>query len=146
MCQTLAAAGGISTGNKSLTASREASEAPKEGDEVMSENENELKKPALQVKKEEGEDSSAAATPAPAEGEKMDEGGEGEKEATAEGGEGEKKKGERPHYKVSMSRQDYGSILIAFQFNIADGGFTELHTLWLNEERAAKDGQEFEVR
>ncbi|XP_072036512.1 chromodomain-helicase-DNA-binding protein 5-like isoform X3 [Amphiura filiformis] len=25
-----------------------------------------------------------------------------------------------------------------FVFNIADGGFTELHTLWLNEERAAK--------
>ena len=26
-----------------------------------------------------------------------------------------------------------------FVFNIADGGFTELHTLWLNEERAAKE-------
>ncbi|VCW97173.1 unnamed protein product, partial [Gulo gulo] len=24
-----------------------------------------------------------------------------------------------------------------FMFNIADGGFTELHTLWQNEERAA---------
>jgi chromodomain-helicase-DNA-binding protein 4 len=27
-----------------------------------------------------------------------------------------------------------------FMFNIADGGFTELHTLWANEERAAKAG------
>jgi len=26
-----------------------------------------------------------------------------------------------------------------FTFNIADGGFTELHTLWQNEEKAAKD-------
>ena len=25
-----------------------------------------------------------------------------------------------------------------FMFNIADGGFTELHTLWINEERAIK--------
>ncbi len=32
-----------------------------------------------------------------------------------------------------------------FMFNIADGGFTELHTLWLNEERAAVPGREFEI-
>ena len=25
---------------------------------------------------------------------------------------------------------------IKFMFNIADGGFTELHSLWLNEQRA----------
>lgn len=30
-------------------------------------------------------------------------------------------------------------------FNIADGGFTELHTLWLNEERAAAPGREYEI-
>ena len=30
-------------------------------------------------------------------------------------------------------------------FNIADGGFTELHTLWLNEERAAVPGREYEI-
>ncbi|CAI4226575.1 unnamed protein product [Auanema sp. JU1783] len=33
----------------------------------------------------------------------------------------------------------------SFKFNIADGGFTELHTLWLNEERAANPGKEFEI-
>jgi hypothetical protein len=32
-----------------------------------------------------------------------------------------------------------------FMFNIADGGFTELHTLWLNEERAAVPGHEYEI-
>nr|CAD7601329.1 unnamed protein product [Timema genevievae] len=29
-----------------------------------------------------------------------------------------------------------------FMFNIADGGFTELHTLWINEEKAAVPGRE----
>ena len=32
-----------------------------------------------------------------------------------------------------------------FMFNIADGGFTELHTLWLNEENAAVPGREYEI-
>ncbi|KHN80803.1 Chromodomain-helicase-DNA-binding protein 3 [Toxocara canis] len=32
-----------------------------------------------------------------------------------------------------------------FKFNIADGGFTELHTLWLNEEKAAVPGNEYEI-
>ncbi|VDK18863.1 unnamed protein product [Anisakis simplex] len=33
----------------------------------------------------------------------------------------------------------------SFKFNIADGGFTELHTLWLNEEKAAVPGNEYEI-
>merc|ERR1719334_1422648 len=32
-----------------------------------------------------------------------------------------------------------------FKFNIADGGFTELHTLWQNEEKAAVPGREYEI-
>ncbi|CAM6031353.1 unnamed protein product, partial [Sphagnum compactum] len=32
-----------------------------------------------------------------------------------------------------------------FMFNIADGGFTELHTLWLNEEKAAVPNREYEI-
>ncbi|CAG9819147.1 unnamed protein product [Phaedon cochleariae] len=32
-----------------------------------------------------------------------------------------------------------------FMFNIADGGFTELHTLWLNEEKAASPGRDYEI-
>ena len=32
-----------------------------------------------------------------------------------------------------------------FMFNIADGGFTELHTLWTNEQRALQLTREHEV-
>ncbi|KAI6200928.1 hypothetical protein M3Y96_00786800 [Aphelenchoides besseyi] len=32
-----------------------------------------------------------------------------------------------------------------FKFNIADSGFSELHTLWINEEKAAVPGNEFEI-
>ncbi|PAA78378.1 hypothetical protein BOX15_Mlig006386g1, partial [Macrostomum lignano] len=32
-----------------------------------------------------------------------------------------------------------------FMFNIADGGFTELHTIWLNEQRALRPGREQEI-
>ncbi|XP_066991468.2 chromodomain-helicase-DNA-binding protein Mi-2 homolog isoform X2 [Anabrus simplex] len=32
-----------------------------------------------------------------------------------------------------------------FMFNIADGGFTELHTLWANEEKAVVPGHEYEI-
>ncbi|KAA0707630.1 Chromodomain-helicase-DNA-binding protein 5 [Triplophysa tibetana] len=34
-------------------------------------------------------------------------------------------------------KDDKNSVKTRFMFNIADGGFTELHTLWQNEERAA---------
>ncbi|WKX97540.1 hypothetical protein Q1695_013309 [Nippostrongylus brasiliensis] len=33
----------------------------------------------------------------------------------------------------------------SFKFNMADGGFTELHTLWVNEEKAAVPGNEYEI-
>ncbi|GAB6031265.1 choline dehydrogenase 5 [Chamberlinius hualienensis] len=36
-------------------------------------------------------------------------------------------------------------IQTKFMFNVADGGFTELHTLWQNEERAAVPGREYEI-
>ncbi|XP_069502400.1 chromodomain-helicase-DNA-binding protein 3 isoform X4 [Ambystoma mexicanum] len=40
--------------------------------------------------------------------------------------------------KVLNGRKDEGKLeRPRFMFNIADGGFTELHTLWQNEERAA---------
>lgn len=32
-----------------------------------------------------------------------------------------------------------------FMFNIADGGFSELHTLWINEEKAAVGNKEYEI-
>uniref|UniRef100_A0A1I7T7X1 DNA helicase n=2 Tax=Caenorhabditis tropicalis TaxID=1561998 RepID=A0A1I7T7X1_9PELO len=32
-----------------------------------------------------------------------------------------------------------------FKFNICDGGFTELHALWANEEKVARNGREYEI-
>lgn len=32
-----------------------------------------------------------------------------------------------------------------FKFNICDGGFTELHSLWTNEEKVARNGKEYEI-
>lgn len=36
-------------------------------------------------------------------------------------------------------------VVSPFKFNIADGGFTELHTLWFNEEKAAVPNNEYEI-
>lgn len=49
-----------------------------------------------------------------------------ERDLCAKGGDGEKKVGR-------------------FMFNIADGGFTELHSLWGNEEKAAVPNHELEI-
>ena len=35
-------------------------------------------------------------------------------------------------------QQQHWLTKVKFMFNIADGGFTELHALWQNEERAIK--------
>lgn len=40
---------------------------------------------------------------------------------------------------------DVPKIKTRFMFNICDGGFTELHTLWYNEERAIKQNPEHEI-
>jgi len=55
----------------------------------------------------------------------------------------EKKDGkevEKKEEKKALSRPKH-----KFMFNIADGGFTELHTLWVNEEKAAVPGREYEI-
>ena len=54
---------------------------------------------------------------------------EGEKEEKKEGeSEGDKKEDTEERKKEETNQK--------FMFNIADGGFTELHTLWQNEQRA----------
>lgn len=76
-------------------------------------------------------------------GEKKDSGKDDKKDSikkegdSKEGGkkEGEKKEGEKKEDETSQK----------FMFNIADGGFTELHTLWANEQRALQLGREHEV-
>ncbi|KAK7482613.1 hypothetical protein BaRGS_00026112 [Batillaria attramentaria] len=53
---------------------------------------------------------------------------------------GDVKKDEKP---AEEARPD--ETYQKFMFNIADGGFTELHTLWANEQRALQMGREHEV-
>lgn len=54
----------------------------------------------------------------------------------------EKTESEEPKKKEESKPEDSKQ---KFMFNIADGGFTELHTLWRNEERALVSGREHEV-
>ncbi|NWR65798.1 CHD5 protein, partial [Bucorvus abyssinicus] len=43
-------------------------------------------------------------------------------------------------------KKDDRNVNFRFMFNIADGGFTELHTLWQNEERAAiSSGKTYDI-
>ncbi|XP_075237625.1 chromodomain-helicase-DNA-binding protein Mi-2 homolog isoform X3 [Lycorma delicatula] len=75
--------------------------------------------------------------------EKKDEASSTEKKEKTEGGEeeGEKKKGVVP----GLEDDEKDKAKRKFMFNIADGGFTELHTLWVNEEKAAVPGREYEI-
>ena len=56
----------------------------------------------------------------------------------------EGKKEEKAEEKESEKKEEKTEVQ-KFMFNIADGGFTELHTLWQNEEKAAVPGREFEI-
>merc|ERR1711934_201907 len=62
----------------------------------------------------------------------------------------EKKVEEKDGVKEESKKEDKKEVEevkddLVFKFNIADGGFTELHTLWQNEEKAAVPGREFEI-
>ncbi|XP_035705882.1 chromodomain-helicase-DNA-binding protein Mi-2 homolog isoform X3 [Folsomia candida] len=58
-----------------------------------------------------------------------------------EDGSEKKENGEKDEVKTD----EPGGKKRKFMFNIADGGFTELHTLWQNEEKAAVPGREYEI-
>merc|ERR1712037_937140 len=62
----------------------------------------------------------------------------------------EKKAEEKDGAKEESKKEDKKEVEevkdeLVFKFNIADGGFTELHTLWQNEEKAAVPGRELEI-
>merc|ERR1712156_153775 len=94
--------------------------------------------------------SSARASPQPKEKEEKV-----KEEATEEKKEGEndtaeKKTEDKEATKDETKKEDKKEVEEVkdehvFRFNIADGGFTELHTLWQNEEKAAVPGREFEI-
>lgn len=52
--------------------------------------------------------------------------------------------GEKAKVAAGVGTEDE-KVTRKFMFNIADGGFTELHTLWINEEKAAVPGREYEI-
>merc|ERR1719471_1783463 len=94
--------------------------APMEVDKVEELKEEEVKKEATEEKKEGENDTTEKKTE--------------DKEATKDETKKEDKK------EVEEVKDE-----LVFKFNIADGGFTELHTLWQNEEKAAVPGREFEI-
>merc|ERR1712130_961638 len=66
------------------------------------------------------------------------------KEVTIEG-EKKKENGTSEEEKKEEEQKEEKKEDPKFMFNIADGGFTELHTLWQNEEKAAVPGREYEI-
>ena len=94
------------------------------------------------TEKKEAEKTEPVVTPAETKEEKAKE-ESGEKEGEAAAADEEKKpvlnNNKKETEKEGEEREN------RFMFNIADGGFTELHTLWQNEEKAAVPGREFEI-
>ncbi|XP_060558085.1 chromodomain-helicase-DNA-binding protein 5-like [Ruditapes philippinarum] len=92
--------------------------------------EDEAKKEKAEEQKEETKDD-----------EKKEEEGE-VKEVKEEKSKDEEKKEEKGEVEEVKKKEETNQ---KFMFNIADGGFTELHTLWQNEQRALVKGREQEV-
>merc|ERR1719300_1167805 len=139
--------------------SARASPAPKDKEEEAEKNEE---KPEEVVVKENGEKAEEATqsmetdenkegkseSPSTEEKEKKDEEvKEVKSEENKENGstEEEKKDEKETKEKEKEEKKEEKSDIQKFMFNIADGGFTELHTLWQNEEKAAVPGRECEI-
>ncbi|GMT16754.1 hypothetical protein PFISCL1PPCAC_8051, partial [Pristionchus fissidentatus] len=108
-------------GGKSKEESRETSETPKT----------------------EGEGGEKKEKEGGGEGEEKMEGVEEEKEEKKEVKEGEEENIEDDDFDEDRKRKFKKKE--GFRFNIADGGFTELHALWTNEERSADAGNPNEI-
>ena len=112
------------------SADKDTDKEKKEGEaEVEKKEEESEKKEDVKEEKKEGESAEKDAG-------KKDDGPETKK--------GEDEKGEDSKESKEKDDKKEGGPA-KFMFNIADGGFTELHTLWQNEERAAVPGREFEI-
>ncbi|KAJ1348376.1 choline dehydrogenase 3 [Parelaphostrongylus tenuis] len=111
-----AGAGTLKTTSSSKASSREQSVAP----EDRKEDSNDAPVEPQEFVNTEAEDASSTA---------LDSKDDSNATSTVEEETEEPKRTERP----------------SFKFNLADGGFTELHTLWVNEEKAAVPGNEYEI-
>merc|ERR1739844_416971 len=132
------------TKEKNGDAEKSDEKPKKEEDEKMEVDEEKEKKDEPEKEKDEEKKETSDKTEKDSEAEKKTNGidkKEGEnnedahkngdvKDDTKKDGEKEKEEERKPH---------------KFMFNIADGGFTELHTLWQNEEKAAVPGREYEI-
>ena len=125
-------------------------EDEKEKEEKMEEETDEKKEDAskkTEVKEEkldEKEDSKEKDKSEVKKEEEKEENKEGEeKEGEMKGA--EKKEGEKAEEDTKEGEKKESELTQKFMFNIADGGFTELHTLWANEQRALQAGREHEV-
>merc|ERR1712079_910493 len=136
--------------------SARASPQPKEKEEKVEDDDvKEVPKDSKEAPKVNGEKEKEAG--APMEVDKVEELKEEEvkEEATEEKKEGEndtaeKKTEDKEATKDETKKEEKKEVEevkdeLVFKFNIADGGFTELHTLWQNEEKAAVPGREFEI-
>ena len=110
---------------------RDKEEGPEKEKEKEKEKEEDAKKPELN-----GE----------ASGEKK-ENGDAEKKENGDVKKEDEEKGDSGggEAKKPLAAKEEDAKPQKFMFNIADGGFTELHTLWQNEEKAAVPGREYEI-
>lgn len=127
-----------------------AEEKPDEVVEEKPAEEEKEEKPEIETKSEEKEE-----TPEKVEPEAVPAAESADEEKTAEEAEkkpledeivkdGVEKSEEKPVEAEAAEKEEVKEEKRKFMFNIADGGFTELHTLWQNEERAAT-GREYDI-
>merc|ERR1712051_1060152 len=115
---------------------KEVPKEPKEAPKVNGEKEKEAAA-AMEVDKAEEAKEEEVKEEAPEEKKEA----ENDTEKKAEEKDGAKEESKKEGKKEVEEVKDE----LVFKFNIADGGFTELHTLWQNEEKAAVPGREFEI-
>jgi len=117
---------------------KEVPKEPKEAPKVNGEKEKE-KEAASAMEVDKAEEAKEEEVKEEAPEEKKEGENDTEKKVEEKGGVKEESKKEDKK-EVEEVKDD-----LVFKFNIADGGFTELHTLWQNEEKAAVPGREFEI-
>merc|ERR1712001_483694 len=117
---------------------KEVPKEPKEAPKVNGEKEKE-KEAATVMEVDKAEEAKEEEVKEEAPEEKKE--GENDTEKKVEEKDGVKEESKKEEKKEVEEVKDD----LVFKFNIADGGFTELHTLWQNEEKAAVPGREFEI-
>ncbi|XP_014681188.1 PREDICTED: chromodomain-helicase-DNA-binding protein 5-like [Priapulus caudatus] len=122
----------------------EGEAAPKETEEEKAISEEEKVPEVENVKKETDEEKREAAADA-AEQPKPPKEGDAKPDVKEEEEPKKPAEKERKDTRKSEEKRRRRDEKCKFMFNIADGGFTELHTLWQNEERAAVPGREYEI-